>query len=199
MLKKLIVGSVIATVMAVSSASAALNVIWDGLDGFYRSDGSTPLLDPQGSGVSALYQLIQTTVNGYDVAGIGGTVGANETILAEYVNVESGTGNNLYGELSGQSHGGPYVPGTFLYVRVFDQGTSAGGAGVVNGTWYYNGPLYAAIDQANVDDTQSVSAQGNNTIGGFGDGLNLQVPEPSVLAFFGIGGLALAIRRRIKA
>lgn len=198
MLKKVIVCSFAAALLAASTASATLNVIWSGVDGFYRSDASTPLLDPQGSGVSALYQLIFTTVNGYSPAGVGATVGATETVLATFVNVEAGDGSNTYGELPAQSYSGPFSAG-FVYVRVFDQGTSAGGVGVVNGTWYYNSPLYAAVDSADPDTTQSVNAQGGNTIGGFGDALNLQVPEPASLALMSLGGLALAIRRRIKA
>lgn len=195
MLKKVIVGSIVAMLVAASTASASLNVTWSGLEGFYRSDASTPLLDPLSSGNTALYQLIFTTVDAYGQAGIGATVGVNETVLASFVNVEAGDNSNLYGELPAQSYTSGFQAG-WLYVRVFDQGTSGGGAGVVNGTWYFNSPRYAAIDQANPDTTQLVDA---NSGPDFGDTLNLQVPEPSVLAFFGIGGLALAIRRRIKA
>jgi len=194
--------SVIAAITAsmVMSASAAINIIYTGADGFIRSNDTDGLLAPGGSGNTALIQLIFTTVNGYGGAGIGGTLlGASEQLLDEQLLIE-GTNSDEFGALNGTSFGDTFAAG-FIYVRIFDQGTGLGGAGVVNGTWYYNSPLYATVDNLTPETPDQINVNGANTSPtyGFGDTLNLQVPEPSVLAFFGIGGLALAIRRRIKA
>jgi len=200
MLKKITSILAVATVAATMSASAAINVIWQGFDGFLRSDDITGLTEPANGSQHALAQLIYTPVNAYGQAQLGGGVAAGEQVLDTFIITDSG-GADPYGGLAPQSYTGAFMAG-FIYARIFDQGTGNDPANqIVNGTWYYNGPRVATIDNLTPDSPDTYNANGANTSVnyGVGDTLNLQVPEPSVLAFFGIGGLALAIRRRIKA
>jgi hypothetical protein len=199
-MKKKQLGIIAAVCALVSVANADINVRWQGLDGFLQNDDATGILEPI-SGATAYAQLIYTPVNAYganDTTIIGGGVAANESILGTYVITDS-AGTDPYGVLAPQftAPGTPFQAG-FIYVRVFDGGTG-NPANIVAGTWYYNGPIVATIDNITPANPDVYNANGANTSVAFGVGdvLNLQVvPEPSTLAFLGIGGLVLAIRRR---
>lgn len=200
MLKKILGTACVAMALATLNASAIIDVQYVGADGFLRSDDTNGLLSPGGSGNTALVQLIFTTVNAYDVATAGGGVGVNETVVDELLLTE-GSNTDEYGGINATGYTQAFTPG-YLYVRVFDQGTGLGGSGVIGGTWYYDSPIYATIDN-NTGVPDILGVQGNNTSPtyGFGDTLNLQVvvPEPATFALMGLGGLALAIRRRFTA
>lgn len=199
MFKKITVMMFVGAILSLSGARADINVVWGGADGWLRNDDATGILEPVNTGLTALAQLIFTPLNDYGVAGLGGSVEFDEQVLATF-EITDASGTDAYGNFA-EPYTGAFQAG-YIYARIFDGGTGSDPANqIVNGTWYYNGPIVATIDNITPDSPDSYNANGANTSPnfGFGDVLNLQVPEPSVLAFFGIGGLALAIRRRIKA
>ncbi|HMP35772.1 MAG TPA: PEP-CTERM sorting domain-containing protein [Kiritimatiellia bacterium] len=191
-MKKTIVSSIIAAFAFASVASANINVTWLGDAGFYKIDDVTGITD---GGNNALAQLIFTPVNQYGQAGVGGAVAAGESVLKTFILTDSG-GADPYGTFVDQ-YVGTFQVG-FIYARVFDGGT-ANPANIVNGTWYYNSPIIATVNNVTPDSPNIFNIQGGNPSpgnGGFGDTLFLQVPEPSTMAFLGIGGMILALRRR---
>ena len=183
-----------------SSAFADLQVIWSGLDGFVRADGSTPILD--GGGANAyLAQLLWTPDAFIAPASVGGAVGpgSNEVILQTHVVTHAAAGD--FGLLFSQNFAGAFPGAGFVYARVFDVG-SDNTANIVEGMDYYAGPLLAAVDESDPSINQFYNIHSGS--GPFEpsfqtDELNLQVvPEPSVFALLGIGGLMLALRRRFR-
>ena len=198
-MKKKVLSLIAATCALVSVANAEINVRWQGLDGFLQNDDATGILEPI-SGLTAYAQLIYTPVNSYganDTSLIGGGVVAGQQVLDTYEITDS-AGTDPYGVLAPQFSSTPFQAG-FIFVRVFDGGTGSNPANITAGTWYYNGPIVATINNITPANPDVYNANGANTSVSFGVGdvLNLQVvPEPSTLAFLGIGGLVLAIRRR---
>ncbi len=178
-----------------SVASANINLDWQSADGFLRQDDATGILEPTGTGLTALAQLIYTPNNAWGQAGVGGTVAAGEQILATFVITDSG-GTDPYATFAAPTYVGSFQAG-FVYARVFDGGTG-NPANIVNGTWYYNGPIVATVNNITPDSPNQYNVNGSNTSTSFGVGdvLFLQVPEPSTMAFLGIGGMILALRRR---
>ena len=178
------------------NAYAGLNISWiESGGGITRSDGTTALLD---SG-SALFQLIFSTDNSAGAAGTDGSA-AGDTILDQLV-VDQSTAGNDASFFASQYNNATFTAG-YVFLRVFDIGTSIGNT--PGNTWYLTGPAYATQDLANnatpqqVDD--GVSGGGPNPSGSYR--LNTQVvavPEPTVFAFLGIGGMLIAARRMRKA
>ena len=196
MIKKALLSAVVVSVLALS-AQAAIFVRWEGPDGFYRSDDTTGLLAPVTGSQTAYAQLIYTPVNSYgtDMGElVGGGVVAGQQVLDTFIITDAGP--NDYATFV-DSFSTTFQAG-FIFARVFDQGTG-NPANIVAGTWYYNSPIIATVDNITANPTV-FNIQGNNPSvinSGFGDTVFLQVvPEPSTLAFLGIGGLVLAIRRR---
>jgi PEP-CTERM motif len=195
MLKKLSIIAV-SSIIAASAATADINVNWKSADGFLRIDDATGILEPVNTGVTALAQLIYAPANAYSAAtaAVGGAVEAGYQILDTYV-ITDALGTDAYGIFS-ESYSGTFQAG-FIYVRVFDGGTG-NPANIVGGTWFYDSPIVATINNLTPDSPDTINANGANTSPsfGFGDVLYKQVPEPTTLAFLGIGGVVLALRRR---
>lgn len=193
-MKKMIVSGCAALLAFVGTATANINVTWSGADGFYKVDDVTGITQ---GGNNALAQLIYSPSGAYSGSGsaIGGGVDAGFQVLDTVILTDSG-GADPYGTFVDQ-YVGAFQAG-FIYARIFDGGT-ANPANIVGGTWYYNGPIVATVNNVTPDSPNLYSAQGGNPSpgnSGFGDTLFLQVPEPSTMAFLGIGGLVLALRRR---
>ena len=189
-MKKIIALMVSMTV--VSASYGALQINWSGQDGFVRNDGVTPMFD--GNVGSYLAQLIWTPDATAAPAFIGGGVTGSEVILDTAVMTFAG---DEYGPLFPQDTVAPYAAGN-IYVRVFDVG-SDNAANITAGSWYYAGPLVSGVQQTDPTVVQVYNIHtGSGGFDGFGtDVLNQQViPEPSVFAMLGLGGLVLMIRRR---
>ncbi|HMO52731.1 MAG TPA: PEP-CTERM sorting domain-containing protein [Kiritimatiellia bacterium] len=196
---KKIIASIALTAALAVSASANINLTWFGLDGFVKSDGVTGITESGGTTVAI---LIWTPVAAdYDLLLQPGshTIGS-EVILGPVVLIPD-TPDKEFGEVVAQQYVGAFSPG-FIYARIFDSGTTGNPNSVTPGLWYYQGPRVAAVNNNTPDapdlynmNTGSAGIPEFNT-----DILNRQVvPEPSTLAFLGLGGLALALRRRMVA
>lgn len=188
---------------ALSSAQAALQVQWRGLDGFVHTDMSTLFPDSTPGNGSYLAQLIWTPDAFKADAWLNGAVdpGSNEQILGSVVINNTG---DQYGALPQQNYVGSFPGAGYVYARVFDIG-SDNTATIIAGSWYYSGPLLAATDEANPiiyqvynihQGTADAMFPGQG-FDGFGtDVLNQQVvPEPSVLALAALGLGVVAVRR----
>ncbi len=90
--------------------------------------------------------------------------------------------------------GGSPIPGGFVYIRIFSDGTVNGG------DTYADSALVAAVNNAtnsptpDVPDTVDIAPSS----GTFLNQTVSAIPEPSVLAFCGIGSLLMAYRRKMK-
>lgn len=190
-----------AVAMSMVAAEAAINVTVSGAAGFYLEDDTTGLLETSPNG---WVQFILITSGSPTVAGPGGTVGANESVIAEFGLTNGGNSDN-YGAFL-YDLDGTYEPGGW-YVRVFEGGSSTTGVAadnIVLGTWYYESAVFPTIDNIVPETPDAQEVGGNNPTvlqSAFGgDFVNRQVvPEPATIAFLGIGGLVLAIRRRLVA
>lgn len=185
--------------LALSGAAyshASLIVNWGDPTGFVMNDGTTPILDG-GVGTTALVQLIWTGDGVQDDALIGGLVGGANEILAQQTITDVQFGNPYAGTFS-FDYGPEADRSGFLYVRVFQGGTSIGNVNA--GDWYFTGMLTATVNNpggaAPPDDVYA----GDPPYGGTGDfgtfALNQQVvPEPTTLALAALGVLGLVARR----
>jgi hypothetical protein len=190
----------VATVMLAMglNSNAALQVAWNAVDGFVRSDGVTGI----GTGISNgdpiyLAQLLFTP------SGVVSSVLPTGTPTGDNVVLDSVIVNNVgddYGFLPNQNYTGSFSPG-FVFARVFDVG-SDNTSNIDPGFFYYDSPTLAAVDESDPSIFQAFnihSGSGPFEPGFQTDQLNLEVvPEPSVFALLGIGGLMLALRRRLR-
>ncbi|HMO52785.1 MAG TPA: PEP-CTERM sorting domain-containing protein [Kiritimatiellia bacterium] len=184
-----------------AAANANIVLAWSGLDGFVKNDGVTPLLDGGGSTVAILIYSPSGAFYNTDLVAGSHTIG-DEVIWGSVVNVLFDP-VDPYGFVPEQNYAQAFQAG-FIYARIFDEGTTANPNSVTPGLWYYQGPIVATINNTS-DPVTPDNYNMNQGTAGFDDFrtdvLNRQVvvPEPSTLAFLGLGGLALALRRRMVA
>lgn len=185
-MKKIVIA--IAAALMAAQSYADLNINWNTASAtVFRNDGTTPLLT---SG-SALFQLIYSPDNNAGQALTDGTA-ENDTILEQLV-VDSSTADTG-AEFFSDSYSQSFISG-FVYMRVFDVGTSVGNTPAL--TWYLTGNVTATTDILPPTPNQEVRL--GATVGGTYT-LNQQVvPEPTAIAFLAIGGALVAVRRMRKA
>ena len=180
---------------AFSAASfGMINIPWLASGGFYQNDASTPLLNNIGD--TALIQLLSAGANGTidSPTTSGNFVGGDDQLLVQLVFTNQNGGSFEPFATSGANYG-TYTNAysSFnVYGRIF-LGTTP-----TNGTWYYDGPTAATINEPDQSNTQLYDLN-RNLVGGEGDAVNQQVvgavPEPATLGFLGVGVGLLLFRR----
>jgi len=187
----------ITTVMiGISTAHAAVNLQW------YNEGAPDPALDRFGNIVisdasgndemaGALFQLIRATgpvALAPDAGGLGttpATSGAELMVGYGWANM-FGFGDGVvflsetYSDLETTS---------FIYVRIWESPTTGGGDAPLNG-WYWDTPVVQILTLPTLGDFRVFEFTPSTQAGW------QLVPEPSVLAFMGIGAMLMAIRRR---
>lgn len=175
------------------SANAFLYVAWNGPSGFTYADGTTPLFSSPTN--TALVQLVFSPDN---VAGDALPTGlaTGDTIIDQRVLTEPEVGNP-YGALFSYIYGPDTDLVGYLYVRVFEEGTSIGV--VPLGAFYYTGPIVATTVNPGPPTLPDNVGAGD---AGTGDGdfgtyrlTQVVVPEPSVIALAALGAAVVAVRR----
>lgn len=173
------------------ASHAMIAVFWFHSEGFYKSDGVTPLLG--GPAPSNTYaQLIFTPTPTYDpVDPFAPNYVSGDDVMLDDVIVD--TTVSPYGEINGGVYTGAYMAG-YLFLRVFDQ---YGHLGLTNGMWYYDSPMTNTIDNLS-DPYFPDEANFALMTPEFGDVLNKQVvviPEPASWATMLLGATLLVGRK----
>lgn len=188
--------------MALNS-QADIDINWFADGGFYVNGSGPNPADP-GDYIGAAYgsytvQLIWTPddqISGIDPSNVAGSfVAGGELALATFVL------NNPYGDYTGlgneffdANYGGVALHNGWVYSRVFGTDTP------IVGDYYHASAVLEAnlYDPVNNPVPSQTLNQNQNPTGPFNSNeLNLEiVPEPSVLAFLGLGGLLMALRRK---
>jgi hypothetical protein len=205
-MRKLIYIATLSIVLAnVSYGQIAIN--WSGLVGFTRdSAGTLPIIDP---GQSALVQLLWSPISTPAGATIGGgTLGGELILTSLWLDLAN---SSEYGEFQPENdyvNPSGYAPG-FVYGRIFDGVAAPDPALIIAGSHYYWGPFVPLQEITDPSEPQIYSLNRGATLDDFGvlgptglfldENSNLVVPEPSVMALLGLGGLMLAIRRQRMA
>lgn len=195
MLKKLLVTTV---ALSATLAYGDININWFGSVGFYdNGTGPSPadpgdyILSVFGSATAQLIWSPDATASALDpFNGANGWVSDGEIVLNTTTAINSPYGDYSVGiNLYTDAAFGQTLDSGFVYARIF------GGAAPIIGEFYnasrpLDAPLY--------DPNQPAALSVNQNTGPFiGDELDVEiVPEPSVLAFLGLAGLMMAVRRR---
>ena len=179
-------------------ASAGIAVQWEGLDGFVQIDGVTGLTDGF-TGIAYLVFAANTSTHGVSLQA-GTFLHAGESLIGSYVALPGAPGDT-YGTVFTQNSPELAFQAGFIYARVFGSDVANSAGLPLADTWYFESAFVATQDKTSADPQYFNINGGSAGIPGFNtDIVNMQVvPEPSVLAFLGLGGLALAARRRFIA
>lgn len=204
-MKKVTLVAVLSIVTA-SAAQADIGISWSASGGFYLNGTDANLDASYINGAGSLYagataQLIWSVDNiaddldPFNVA--GGYVSGDDILLRSF------SASNLYGDYGA---GSPTIyadvdysttlAGGYVYARIFDGSTPN-----VGDYYHASSPFLATAYNpgAPVLQTLDQNAAPSFVLYGSNELDTLIVPEPSVLAFLGLGGLALAARRRFTA
>jgi hypothetical protein len=169
------------------SASAQLSINWKGDSGWTLSDESTPLLQ-NGAAPVQLSWSVSAVISPASTSGATG-----DNVILDSATVTEASVGNPYGGLFSYQYDNPVFSAGSVFVRVFAGGSSE----LAFGTEYFDGPLYENLNNPVPPQLVSAGDAGAGP-GPFGTyALNQTViPEPSVMALMGLGGLLMAIRRR---
>ncbi len=197
-MKKKIMLALAALGVTSMASFAGINVQYYVSYGLYPNGGNvtdgTPgsgLLAANGTG-STVLQLIYAGGNGVADGSVASLAATGDDVILQTRVISTGAGYDEWGYIG--TFPSPYTNPVFtsgnVFVRVFQTENPA------VGQYYYNTGLMALEDrQLDIAFTQTLTIDTPSA----GIALNLPiVPEPSVMAFLGIGGLVLAVRRRIR-
>jgi len=187
-MKKTIISAIAALALG-TSAYSDININWAAGAGFYSASMPSGILL---GGGSLLAQLIYTSSGSIEDASIGGGVSGDNTVLVNYtVSYPGGTAGSEWADFSYGSEVFAGISTGFVFARVFQDNV------VDIGDLYYDSATLAVTPYTGIEAPQTLQTN-SDLING--DELTIAVvPEPSVLAFLGLGGLALAARRRFVA
>lgn len=197
----------LALFVSVAGSRADISINWDTVNGVLITTASTPSSYTTFTG-NVLIQLIWSANNVYSSASTAqaGGVDVGYTVLFSQI---FSVNNGFFGaDADGATN---YVGNSFntgyVYGRVFNT------AAPTNGSFYaVSGFVGPSLAQATnfppplPDDLDmglgpnNITLSGGDFDGAFGNPLSIEVvPEPATLAFFGLGGLLVALRRRMVA
>jgi hypothetical protein len=210
-MKKLLV--ILSVVGVAMSASAQISVQWEslkyiGLPG--TTSGSITPADyvPEG----AIHALIwsSTVAPGGSFLEAGSPAGVGEVILFQGTAAAGSFGAFDYKatpvEAEDVDVGGLDINAGYVYSRIFE------GTNITAGAWYYQSQVnlgpgiteYDSLNPGTVELHQTTAGDafpgivlGDTADPTYGAGMFQVIPEPSVMALLGFGGLVLAIRRRM--
>lgn len=187
--------------LAVCVAQANVAISWQSDSGYYFTATPAAGLLGDGSGNSALAQLIWSPDNiasvvNNDAANHYIPVADNDIWLADLTITEDGVASNgdEWGSFGSQlfNDGGSLGTDGYVYGRYFQDDTP------VVGDWVYLGPIQAATDQS-----APVTPEGYNFNRSFGDAVDggdagqiVPVPEPASFLLFGLGAVVMGLRRK---
>lgn len=200
-MKKII--ALLLTVAATTTSFADIAVFWRAFDGFYNWNAPALPADPgdyiNDAGGSAFAYMIYSpsgviTVDENNLAGF--LVGGDNVVVQIAGNPATSTAGTPYGNFdfgfNGQISGYGAV-GATIWSRIIDLSAPLA-------LYQYFDSNAVAAPAYNIDQPALIDLNGQSGTGGIiGDRMIAVVPEPSVLAFLAIGGIALAVRRRIVA
>jgi len=183
-----------------------IGISWSASGGFYFNGADANLDASYINGANSLYagataQLIWSVDNiadALDPFNVAGSYVSGDDILLRSFSV-----SNLYGDYGAGAPTiysdvgyGVTLAGGYVYARIFDGSTPN-----VGEYYHASSPLLATAYNPGAPVLQTLDQNADPSFPAFGaNELNtLIVPEPSVLAFLGLGGLALAARRRFVA
>lgn len=201
-MKKLLIAALLSVSMA-SASNAMIGIYANAELGYIGVTGATTDAPANLFNGTVLMQMIWSASAGYSSVGTadGGGLDAGYELLWSG-NVDVVDGLIPSGDIDGPATYGAYNPPGYVYVRVFDS------AAPTVGDFYLNsqqiGPSLTQLTNTPPPTPDPLDiGQGMAAIdlgGYYINPLNIEiVPEPSVLAFLGLGGLALAVRRRFVA
>jgi len=190
-MKKLVLTVAAIAIMQSANSIAGLSINWGTAAPVFRQDGTTALLS---GGASTLFQLWFSSDATIGAAGTDGTSAGD--VLLKQLMVDSSTADES-AEFFADAFTDPTFTAGFVYMRIFGLGSSIGNTPV--GTYYIDGATIATADITGVMFPQDLNLSGSGSPAASYT-LNLQVvPEPATFAFFGLGGLMVALRRRFIA
>jgi hypothetical protein len=182
------------------TAHAQINIVYQGTGGFLKNNDSDGIVE---FGGFSYVQLLWTPDSSPAGSFLGGVPLGSEVVLQSFW-VDS---TSPYGEFAGSYNNqaaGSFQPGN-IFMRVFDSVNASDTSLITAGHFYYWSPL-EALESKVSPEFQFLDANRNQSSFGIGDpvgpgftddvNFNIVVPEPSVMALMGLGGLILAIRRR---
>ena len=203
---KKILAYMTAVMLIAGNAMADIAVNWRAINGFYNWNAPVGPADPgdyiNAAGGSSLAYMIYSpsgviTVDTGNIAGY--LVGGDNVVVSIAGNPVTVAGAADYGYFdygNGTPITGYGAVGATLWSRVIDMSAPLA---VLQ---YFDGPAISAVAynpaQPSLLDLNGQSPAGAAN-GSIGDRMIAVVPEPSVLAFLAIGGIAIAIRRRKTA
>lgn len=196
--------AIIAVCMMALGAYADISVRWSSSTYFLLSGGDPVAYPADYVPTDALHILIwsASAAPTTDYAQPGTGVGAGEIVLWQSPAAMTAGGVFDYGgspeTFTDADVGGSDINSGYLFSRIFSSSSPAASE------WYFqsaavspNLPEFDPFVIATImDHVTSSAVSGEMSVG---SGMYQVVPEPSVIAFLGLGGLALAARRRFIA